>query len=579
MNENGDMGIMNSKQLNAIRIIYFATALMVGGFYEISSALVGALGIIWLIWYSKRNNRIKICLCWENVAILLIPAGYLVSIFFAIDRGIAVWGIAKYFVIIPVMIILQQLETADRQRILMDLPSIGAIMTVTAWLAGWIQFFQPNIYVNGRFSGWFQYPNTYAAFMLVCIVIVILKWHETRGYLLLPVLLFGLIQAGSRTVFLISIPTVIACICHEKKSISMSKIEMLKLEIRKFEILKLGIGVLIVIALSIVSEALIKKGAVSHMLDISVNSSTYLGRLLYWKDALPQIAKHPLGLGYLGYYMSQGSFQTGVYSVRYVHNDLLQLALDIGWIPAIVLIVAICRSIFSKKTDFLKRILLIVICAHGFFDFDFQYIFMYMIFILIFASDEGRCREIKADLKWVVSFSLITVCSIYLGMVSMLTELEKFETANQVYPWNTFAKMRLMENGSNDAEMTGYAEAIIEGNKYVAEAWDVLAYDGYRDGDYAKMINCKRKAIECNRYTIDEYIDYFYLLKNGVSRYMEEGDEESAKVCADEILKINTCLQELESETDSLAYRLADKPQLEMPEEYYDYCGIIEGKE
>ncbi len=60
-----------------------------------------------------------------------------------------------------------------------------------------------------------------------------------------------------------------------------------------------------------------------RFLVLPIKSSTFRERLLYARDVLPVIFTHPLGLGYQGYLYLQGSFQTGVYQTRFVHNELL----------------------------------------------------------------------------------------------------------------------------------------------------------------------------------------------------------------------------------------------------------------
>ena len=41
--------------------------------------------------------------------------------------------------------------------------------------------------------------------------------------------------------------------------------------------------------------------------------------------------------------------QTGMYLTRFVHNEYLQMALDIGIIPLAIFIVILIKSIISKK--------------------------------------------------------------------------------------------------------------------------------------------------------------------------------------------------------------------------------------
>ena len=134
-----------------------------------------------------------------------------------------------------------------------------------------------------------------------------------------------------------------------------------------------------------------------RFLTISTQSSSLNGRLLYYFDALPVVLKNPFGLGYYGYYFSQGSFQTGVYSVVSIHNDILQFLLDIGWVPTILFVVAIVISVFSKRISYTQRLLLIVLIGHSLFDFDLQFVSMMFIIILCMDFEIGRITEFKIN--------------------------------------------------------------------------------------------------------------------------------------------------------------------------------------
>ena len=79
---------------------------------------------------------------------------------------------------------------------------------------------------------------------------------------------------------------------------------------------------------------------------LSLNESTFIGRIIYFKYGLRLIAKNPFGLGYLGFYYTEQFNQTAVYSVRYIHNELLQLLLDIGWLPAAFFAAALIAALF-----------------------------------------------------------------------------------------------------------------------------------------------------------------------------------------------------------------------------------------
>ena len=58
--------------------------------------------------------------------------------------------------------------------------------------------------------------------------------------------------------------------------------------------------------------------------------STLAWRLIYYCDAVRVIIRHPLGIGVYGWQNLQYGIQSAAYSVKYVHNGFLQLALDGG---------------------------------------------------------------------------------------------------------------------------------------------------------------------------------------------------------------------------------------------------------
>lgn len=129
-----------------------------------------------------------------------------------------------------------------------------------------------------------------------------------------------------------------------------------------------------------------------RFLTYSLSPGTFYGRLLYYRDALPVILKHPLGLGYLGYFETQGSFQTGVYTVMHVHNDLLQIFLDAGWLPGILCIVSFVRMLTggAKKKGAEHRLplrmIVTVIVLHSLLDFDLQFVSVVFVLLLCMAD-------------------------------------------------------------------------------------------------------------------------------------------------------------------------------------------------
>ena len=59
-----------------------------------------------------------------------------------------------------------------------------------------------------------------------------------------------------------------------------------------------------------------------------------------------------------------------------------------------------------------------------------------------------------------------------------------------------------------------------------------------------------------------------YSLYQVMRKYIEMGDENSAQVCREKLLRIPAMLDAVEKKTDELAWKQQHKPELELPEEY-----------
>ena len=80
-----------------------------------------------------------------------------------------------------------------------------------------MKFFEQWVSVAGRLSGFFQYPNTYALFMLICLILVMWRFDYKKIDWLDIVYgvaaVFGIIMSGSRTVFVLTAVAVIWVVC------------------------------------------------------------------------------------------------------------------------------------------------------------------------------------------------------------------------------------------------------------------------------------------------------------------------------------------------------------------------------
>lgn len=547
---------MPKTYLNSLRVIMAVSLLAVGLFYELTSAVVSAVLFVWLVLLAKRQ-KLGFRRNAASVTAIAVYIGYCVSILWSVDKGLSVWGVAKYLPVPLMALCLLQTDSDERSTVLNDLPWIGAVTVLVSFALQFIPSLHGLFTSSDRLAGFFQYPNTFACFMLLGLEILILNEEKINVWRVLCaiVLVFGLIQSGSRTVFVLAIPALLVSLFIRLR--------------KKPKVLVIG-AVSVAAVFIVMILALGGSYSVSHLLALSTSESTLLGRLLYWKDALPVIGSHPFGLGYLGYYMSHGSFQTGLYSVRWVHNELLQMLLDIGWIPAVIAIVAVVKAVLAKQPT-VRKVVLLTLLAHCMMDFDLEYIAMYFIVLLCLDWDTGKTKTLKLTVPAKAVSAVLILGSLYIGVGSTLYYSGKTEASVKVYPWNTQARMELLTEAETAEEMDEQADAILALNDTVALAWDAKAEAAYSRGDFGAVIDAKNNALANTKYIRSEYVDYFNKLAVGYQLYLQAGDTKSAQICLDEIIGIHSRIDRVLAATDELAWKITDKPYLVMPDEYNDF--------
>ena len=263
----------------------------------------------------------------------------------------------------------------------------------------------------------------------------------------------------------------------------------------------------------------------------------------------------------------QGSFQTGVYSVQTVHNDFLQLMLDAGWAPALLIAAAVVRSLLRRGSTLRLRLLLAVICLHGLFDFSLQYLSIFLIFAAVL--DYDNCREIKikrADQRFLTATAaVLAAASLYFGAVNGAAYLGNHRLAVKLDPAYTDSLVALMAEEPNIAVADEYAQRVLELDRYVAPAYRIRAMAAYSQGDMTNMIQHQKSAIACAPYDKTLYTDYLQMLENGAALYAQAGDTQSAAVCREQINAVPDMMEAALQKTSRLGWLIDDKPNLTLP--------------
>ena len=538
-------------------VLLLGTPFLAGGFFVWTSAFVSLVLLGWLTLNHCKFSLGKLRGDWTLIAAGVLPLAFLLGLPFAVDRGQAAMGFVKYLPLPLFCLLLQYIPCAERKKLWSTVPLGATAMTLLSAVLLCIPQARQYLLVNGRLGGFFQYPNTYAAYLLCGIVCLLNGWRtegkNTASLLQLVVLTAGILFSGSRTALILLVVVMLAALLHAPA--------------RRLPLL-CGVAILVVGYVGVL--LLLGKGAqLMRYLVMPWQSSTFLGRLLYWKDAAPVILQHPFGLGYLGYYFLQGSFQTGVYSTRYVHNEFLQLLLDVGWLPTALALVALV--IAWKQGGAQQRWLLAVMVGHAMLDFDFQFLAMDLLLLLV--MDHGQAEvetEASRTQKYVGCALGVAAAGIALavGLSDVFLQFGYQEAALTCWPVNTDALLAELSDADSVPTAAALADRILAVNPHCAAAYNAKAYEAFAAGDGESVIDYQSWAIAYARYDITQYETYLDMLATLYSLYQQAGMASSAEIVRAEILHVPDLLVEVESETSLLAWKIADIPELELPEPY-----------
>lgn len=540
------------KKQKEYSILFYGTILLClwGGIYDFAIAFYGmtfACILLCIIW----KNPIKIPQNVSTIGMLAISVGYGISIVAAKDQGIAFLGLLRILAMFIFYILWNNIEMNVQKRVWEILPVLAVLVTVIAIVAYPFSELRDVFFRAGRLGGVFQYSNTYALFLLIAVVILLFRETKKRSdYIMLAVLIAGIVICGSRSVMVLALIVISLWIYKDQK-------------------LRRPMGfVLGVVAIWGVGIQLIARMDLQRLFKLTLHSSTLNGRFLYWKDAVSVILKNPLGLGYMGYYFLQPQFQTGNYMTKFVHNDILQCGLDAGIIPMAMLVCMIVVNIIDKTNSTRNRVILAIIMLHCLFDFDLQFGAMMCLMIMCLNGNNKKIWKCKAAWNHVL-IGMSTIILAYFTVALGLAYFGMNEEALVMYPGNTFAREQLMES---DAKV---AEEIIEQNGMIASAYSCAVKIHIEKQEYEEAYKDIEGMIKCAGYNIDYYNLAVYDLSFCLQQAIDNNDEKMMIKCIDKIKAVPKTLEEIEQRTSKLAFKINDKPELELAEEIQEYVKSI----
>lgn len=551
---------------DSLSLLLFVLPFIYGLYYEFAAYLAGAAMALCLCFRVRQKREILLSRAAAPILMAIACLCYLVAAFYAVDPGMAVAGFFKMLPVPLFLLLLMQYSGKERAKLLEIIPYSALGMAVLSAVLGLSEAFNPIFYSAGRLGGFFQYSNTFALYLLLGVVVLSSETAFDRHFRIggTFILLAGIMLTGSRSVFVLTALAVPYFIIRQKS-------------IRRPLLILSGSLMLAAVILAFATGYVENFG---RFLTIGLGESTFLGRILYWKDGLRQICSHLFGLGYMGYFYAQPSFQTGVYTVRYIHNDFLQLALDAGIAASILWVIALGISLFSKRTSPLQKRLLLLIVIGSLFDFHLQFLAVAMVLALTLdvGKPERICRPafVKGSL---VASGVASILFCYLFTAFFMAYINNQDLALKLYPWNMDALLEVLNNGAaagNLEDQTVTAEGILKQNSHIAEAYEVKAAAAWKNKDYTAMAALSEKALDNEPYQLEAYEGYLQMLSAAITEASGQENWESVRLLAGKALEIPQRLNAVISRTDPIAYRIDDKPELTLPPEYQAYLEKLE---
>lgn len=532
-------------------VLALALPFAAGGFHTATAGVLSAF-LLLALW----ERRQKLCFHGNRhtAAVLLVFAACCLTPLWAADKGMAAFGIVRFLP--PVLFaLLAMADPSVPEDTLKWIPFSGCLMTVLSLVL--LPLLPETMTVNGRLAGFFQYPNSFAAFLLCGLVLRGMGQKQRWDLPVYLILMMGIVLSGSKTVFVLTVAAVLAmAVLRRQKWLTLA--------------LSLAIG----LGAGLLAEHLGLLHQADRFTQVSASSGTFLVRLLYYRDVLPAILKHPFGMGYLSYPAIQGTIQTGRYSVTYLHNGLLQLLLDYGWLPGIAMAVSLATGLLRRNTDPGKRLMLLFLLAHCLLDFDLEFPIFWLLLLCCLELKAGKPRKLK---NWaLLPLSLVLLMALWLGTGDGLYRLGKTEACLKLTPFHTQALTQKLTEADDAQQVDALADRILALCPTHSVACSAKANAAFARGDMLAMMRHKENAIRYAPYTQEEYLDYFRKLYTAMELYLRAGDEKSALYCRDKLLTIPDLIAGTAQRTTALAHKTGDDPTITLPQEYTEVLRLLE---
>lgn len=493
--------------------------------------------LLTLVWISTKHIRLLSSPV-SAMFLAVMAVGAVCNLKIGLDPDASWMGMLRLCGWMLFALLVLQWPLEQRRRLLMCVPVSGAVAVAVSLLAGLNPVWRPFFYEAGRLAGPFQYANAFALFLLIGLMMLPSAWPRWLWGGIALLLLFGIVATGSRSGLILLVLWLAFVLVRHHQACRVLPL--------------LGI-----IAIAGIALALWNDGWVFARFLKMDSLSTVWGRLLYNKDGIRLLLQRPLGVGYLGWFYLQRMIQTGVYNVRYVHNDWLQMALDYG-LPAALALLGLV--IWRLRKGVLCPMAAVCIALHCLLDPDLE--FQCLMFFWILALTP--CTEVPArPLRHPLVPCLFAGIAMLLILPRTAADISYHfggNLASRLSPADTEYATQQMLQASTLSQAAEQARVILDRNAFVPVAWQILAEDALSRGAYEEMATAQRQAVLLLKYDQTVYDEAMDRLQMAQQMGWDENLDLEQKIWL-----LDFCDATLDS-TDSLGWALRDVPEIGFPE-------------
>ncbi|WP_227013737.1 O-antigen ligase family protein [Paenibacillus psychroresistens] len=455
-------------------------ALRQGFFYELDAVLmltVLASAILIMILLEKK---LEVNLF--QALLILFTIVYWAALFYAQDFELAMEEALKVTSMPLIGFVAARLTYNNKLKLLKLCIWVGSSLVVVGVLF--------NLYRQNRLESTIEYANTLAIFLLVTAILCILFYlHEQKVGLLfhLTLQISGLLLTLSRSVWILWIAAILLLLLSYKLLRTRKQLARFSF----VQLAALGLAVLIKWDLFFF---------LNRVHSIQAKASELQIRFVYWRDSLAMIRDHfLLGTGGGGWSVLLPEYSDPVYFVKYVHNQYLQIFMDVGLVGLVIFIsilfvfyrgigLGIMQNEESRLWNKGFVIIVTFILLHAGFDFDLSFPLMLGVVVLVLSIGSENLFNLTIKNQAYYRLSLVSIFAFLLfsawlttgysfmkkgehniqSNIQIAAAQKQFTTAKWFLPWSSKAYYDaakgyvLLGNQTNDSASYQKAKEEIE---------------------------------------------------------------------------------------------------------------------